>query len=425
MGTLARVSETGSLFCVVIDPQAVVEAVRRTEIGANVIGADDDWRQIVVTPDPDSPSHRLTLSLKTRQIDQVFFRRAIPDLLTRVNTINASDPKSKETLERLIPHFEACIELTAEPAFHSQSGFLEVMTIVARLIDGVFVIPAGFLDCESREILMESGFCNPEAIIPPVPEFPAAADAREETVDSEEPTPDPAHEPVDPPVARRVAERMYAMLAVAYRGVLDINPERPNRDAYLAKLADWFWTLNVGHELEEYERHVLDQPLGALGPEEAAQISQSLEAVAVLAWSLQLIELPAHDQFVQAKRLADVLGLFREDTRFVIDSAELRCEAVVRATADRIMAVHWRLREFELSPKPIDFAAMCRDSWFGALDADALPMVENDLAIGTQSIARIDQGLRQRVKLATQYRHRAINWLCGHHRLFSHVDTST
>lgn len=415
----------GSLFSVAIDPQAVVEAVRQAQAAAEVIGADDDWRQIIVRPDPDSPDHRLTLSLKTRQIDQVFFRRAIPDLLSRLHPIVALDPSRKDALERLIPHFEACIELVAEPAFHTQAGFLEVMTIVARLIDGVFVIPVGFLDCESREILMESGFCNPDAVLPPIPEFPAAVGMLEHESVVEEIAPAPAPELVDPPAATRVAERMYAMLAVAYRGVLDINPERPNRDAYLARLADWFWSLNVGHELEEYERHVLDQPLGAIGAEPAAQISQSLESVSVLAWALQLVELPAHDQFVQAKRLADVLGLFREDTRFVIDSAELRCEAVLRAAADRIMAVHWRLREFELNPHPVDFAAMCRDSWFGALDADALPLINNDLAIGTESISRADPSLRQRIKLATQHRHRAINWLCGHHRLFSHVDTST
>jgi hypothetical protein len=413
------------LFSVNFDPQAVVEAVRQTQIPAEVIGADDDWRQIIITPDPDSPTHRLTMSLKTRQIDQVFFRRGIPDLLSRLTAIPSLEPDRKEGLERIIPHFSACIELHADPAFHAQSGFLEIMTIVARLVDGVFVIPAGFLDSESREILMESGFSNPEAVLPPVPEFPTAAGLLEHERVIEPERTEPAREPVDPPVARRVAERMYAMLAVAYRGVLDINPERPNRDAYLARLADWFWTLDVGHELEEYERYVLDQPLGAVGTDEAQQLSLTLESVAVLAWSLQLVEMPAHDQLVQAKRLADVLGLFREDTRFVIDSAELRCEAVLRAAADRVLAVHWRLREFELSPRPIDFAAMCRDSWFGALDADALPIIDNDLALGGQPIARADPSLRQRVKLATQHRHRAINWLCGHHTLFSHVDTST
>jgi len=415
--TLPDVSEFGSLLSVTIDPAAAVAALRDSGLSVEVVGAEEDWRQLIVSP-RDNKSGRLTMVLKTREVDQLFFRKTTPNLIRRIAQLPAQDLERQRDLQRLIPHLGVCLELTAEPAFSERGEFIEAMTLLARLIDGVFVIPAGFLDCESREILTAAGMCNPKAHLPVIPDFPAGVE--------DDYSPDEAFEGTfDPPIARRVAERMYTMLTVAYRGVLDINQERPERQVRLTQLGDWFWTLEVGHELEEYERYILDQPLGAITREQAQQLSQQFESVVVLAWSLGLVELPRHDEFVQAKKLADLLGLLREDTRFVIDSAELRSELDLRAAADQMMAVHWRLREFELSPRPVDFAGMCRDSWFGSIDLSSLPIIEGDLAIAGQPITRADPATRNRAQIAIQHRHRAINWVCGHHPVFSKVDIST
>ncbi|GIW75222.1 MAG: hypothetical protein KatS3mg104_0285 [Phycisphaerae bacterium] len=421
-------SEHASLFSLQIDPIAVIESIRQTSIPFEVLGPEEDWRKIIITPDPQASSQQLTLSLKQRSIDQVFFRKKIPDLMSTVQRITAFDPRRQESLLRLIPNWNVCIELTAEPTFYQHPDFLRVMTLVARLVEGVFVIPTGFLDSESREILMNNGTSNPQAVLPVGLPFPAPTDTPlTQSAPSALPrieTPTGAHDFLIPD-ARRVAERMYVMLAVAYRGVLDINPDRPNRDAYLARLADWFWSMNIGHELEEHERYVLDQPLGELGLQRAQELVQSFEAVSILAWALELVELTAHDQFVQPKRLVETLGLFREDARFVIDSAQLRCEAEIRTVADRILAVHWRLRELEIHPRPVDFLSMCRDGWFGAFDTESLTMIENDLSVSQQPITRIDPTMRQRLHQSIRQRHQALNWLCGHHPVFSHVKIST
>ncbi len=420
--TLPGVSEFGSLLSITIDPAAAVAALREGGLPVEVVGADEDWRQLIISPRNGSSggsSGRLTMVLKTREIDQLFFRKTTPNLVRRIAQLPAEDPKRQRDLQRLIPHLSVCLEMTAEPAFSEYGEFIEAMTLVARLIDGIFVIPAGVLDCESREILTAAGKSNPDAQLPVIPEFPAGVEddePQEEAFESGD------HEP---PTARRVAERMYTMLAVAYRGVLDINQERPERQVRLTQLGDWFWTLEVGHELEEYERYILDQPLGDISREHAQQLSQQFESVLVLAWSLGLVDLPAHDHFVQAKKLADVLGMLREDTRFVIDSAELRSELDLRAAADRLMAVHWRLREYELTPRPVDFEGMCRDAWFGPIDLGSLPTIEGDLAIAGQPITRADPAIRIRTQIAIQHRHRAINWVCGHHPVFSRVDIST
>lgn len=440
-GTLWLVSELGSLFSLSIDPLATLEALRGSGVSLEVLGPDDEWRQIIITPslsDAASPVARLTLTLKTRQLDQLYFRKIVPDLLMRVSQIVTDEVGRQHALESLIPHFGACIELVAEPGFAQHDDFLKSMTLVARLIEGVFIIPAGFLDAESREILMSNGTSHPDARLPAIPEWPVLVsepierrylghgDAGQSITIPATEVFDPHDEPeVATPVARRVAERMYAMLTVAYRGVLDINSERSNREAYLTRLADWFWTLNVGHELEEHERHILDQPLGAIGHDAAMTISQQLEAVVVLAWALELVELPEPDQLVQAKRLADVLGLFREDTRYVIDSAELRHDHELRTAADRIMAVHWRLREFAVNPRAVDFQRMCDESWFGPIDPGSIPLLKGDLAIGGIPLVSTDPAIVKRVFASIQHRHRAINWLCGHHAVFSQVDIST
>ncbi len=60
-------------------------------------------------------------------------------------------------------------------------------------------------------------------------------------------------EPV-PPTAERVVRRMYALLALAARGLLDMNLKMGNKPAYrLDKLHQWLEALDIAEEFEPDE----------------------------------------------------------------------------------------------------------------------------------------------------------------------------
>ncbi|MBC7782552.1 MAG: DUF4272 domain-containing protein [Burkholderiales bacterium] len=417
-------SQQGNLFSISIHPQAVVDALREAGLAIEITGAEDEWRQITIRPRiDDGGDHRLVLALKTRDTDQLYFRRQLPAMINVISQIPAEDVPRRDALQQLAERFGACITLTADPGFSEHGEFIEAMTLVARLIDGIFVIQSGFLDAESREVLMIDGTSSADAVLPALPEFPTAV--RDTLHDDQEQDVLPFDVPFNPPPPRRVAERMYVLLTIAYRGALETHPERPERTEKLHRLAEWFWSLNIGHEMEESERHFLDQPLGGIAQEEAHRLAVQFESVMVLGWALGLLPLLNHDQFVQPALVAEALGLFGEDTHFVIDSAELREHAELCGVGDRIMAVHWRLREFELNPVAIDFAGMARSAWFGQIDLRNLPMIDGDLALSGAPVASADPAVRRRCQLGIESRHRALNWACGHHRIFSQVDVST
>ncbi len=420
----------------------MVEILRAADLPIEIIGSDDDWRQIFIFPrERKDDSHKLIFTLKTNTIDHLFFRRQIPAMTTLISQIPAKDTEIQNRLLKLTQHLGVCIGMAAEPGFSDHEEFIEAMTLVARQIEGFFSIHTGFLDSESRAILLNDGTSNRDAELPSIPQYMTAQSqprhelptqsiedllfTDETTANPDDPDSEAFDPPINPPLARRVAERMYVLLSLAYRGALESNPEKPERIEKLHRLGEWFWGLEIGHEIEDMERYYLDRNLGEIPHEESQQLAIQFESVMVLAWALRLLPLNPHDEIIQPIKVAETLGLFGEDTHVAIDSAELRSFDQIRTAADRIMAIHWRLREYELNPEPINFYDMAKSAWFGELDIRTLPLAENDLAFNGVPISKVDATFRRRCQLGIQWRHRALNWLCGHHVLFSQVDVST
>jgi hypothetical protein len=93
--------------------------------------------------------------------------------------------------------------------------------------------------------------------------------------------------------------------------------------------------------------------------------------------------------------------------------------------ANRLFALHWRLREFSLRPQPIAFVQFASKAWFGPLDLSGVAIADGDLAIDGIPIVKAPPA-RFRSCLSTLLeRHLAINWLAGGNSIYSEVDVST
>ena len=76
--------------------------------------------------------------------------------------------------------------------------------------------------------------------------------------------------------------------------------------------------------------------------------------------------------------------------RSILGGPALRDEAELERLREQMFAIHWRLREWRLRPRSIDFTDLARTAWFGPLDLGAARLVENDLAIGDAPVSRAD-----------------------------------
>jgi hypothetical protein len=335
-------------------------------------------------------------------------------MVNYVSRIPAADVERQQQLKRLAPHLAVCVGMVAEPTFVAAPEFLRAAALVARACDGLVHLPRGFIDAASRAILLNDGSCDADARMPQLPE-PGFEDA-----------PGDIDAAFASPTASRVAERMLVMLATAYRAAIELDFKSADRPAAHARLADWFWSLEVGHELEAHESHVLNLPVGELSPDDAHGYRCAFEDVAILAWGLRLLDMPGIDEQIDARRLGKTLGMFNEDARFVIDSADLRDPIDLRTHADTLLLIHWRLRDWQHRPtRRVDFNIAAAERWLGSIDTSHVRLINGDLDVGGRSIHNTAAEVVRRCCHTIERRHRAINWLCGTHAVYSQVIVNT
>lgn len=119
-------------------------------------------------------------------------------------------------------------------------------------------------------------------------------------------------------------------------------------------------------------------------------------------------------------------GLLNVDVaRKLLAEPELRTIEEIRVLRNRLLAVHWRLRNFRVSPKEMDFAEFARTCWFGPLDLTGLTLVDGDLAIQGKRIDRADPGLVGSAESIATERHQAVNWLWEGPEMYSEASVAT
>ena len=241
-------------------------------------------------------------------------------------------------------------------------------------------------------------------------------------------------EEAKPPTPERVARRALALTAVTARAILEQGPANLGKAGSNQGLMGWLrgltaslrsrsdtcqylmtWIKNIGidDEFEPDEWQVLQRPLGRL--DEQAQLNSTwrLEGLVVLAWALDRFEIPLHDKLVEFNPLWRSLGLLRRprQVRSLLKKPMLRSREEIGSLRNRFFALHWRLRNFQINRKVMDFAEFARTCWFGPLDISGLPLVEGDLGLQGKRIDRASSDVFSSAHSSAQERHQAANWL--------------
>ncbi len=234
------------------------------------------------------------------------------------------------------------------------------------------------------------------------------------------PVPPPA---LEPPAADRVLRRALALAATSLRGQLEY--EAAHRESYLKHLREAVLRHGLGRELEEEERSIIALPVGAPTPQQTTSASWRAEGLAVLSWALGIVELPAHDRIAERDHLVMMGWLLAEVLPPDAAAPKLRAASELEAMRKHLLGVHWRLRDFGIRPRAMDFAAFSRKCWFGSFDLMGVRLIDGDLAIGDAPIHRAAPEALSRANSIAVERHHAINWLCGEASLYADVETST
>jgi hypothetical protein len=289
--------------------------------------------------------------------------------------------------------------LVIEPGFRHGDGVWRWLAALARAGGGMIFLAGAFLDEKSRPLAAPPGLAL-------------------ETVRGRA-----AHLHA-PPDAARVLRRAWALAAIAERGFIEAGARSDDAGA-LDALRAWIDLSGTRTELEAEERSVIDRPLGTLHGQQIVDATWRSEGVAVLAWALGLAAMPAHDEQADAAELAAVLGFAPLAPAAAPPVLGLRPLDELERAERRLLAVHWRVRQLQVEPGPVDFVRFSQEAWFGGFDLFGIAVADRDLAVGGAPIVGADPDLVRITSSIAAERHQAIAWVCGDDPRYSAIDTST
>jgi hypothetical protein len=228
-----------------------------------------------------------------------------------------------------------------------------------------------------------------------------------------------------PPSAERVARRALVLAAVVCRSAIEGDAGNAEAEAFRQSVLAWTETIGIAPEMESDEMKLLRTPLGGLTSRERIDGTWRAEGLAVLGWALGRSELPPYDVGADPLAVADALGFREAANETVLADARLRAPEELVALADELLALHWRLRQYSLDGKAIDFKSTAAKAWFGPLPIARLRLAEGDLELRGVPIFRAPEALwREAMSIASE-RQQAANWLMGQDEIYSEVTTDT
>jgi hypothetical protein len=169
----------------------------------------------------------------------------------------------------------------------------------------------------------------------------------------------------------------------------------------------------------------LTTPLGRLVQRDAVNASWLTEAAVCLAWALGQADLPDYETEADGADVANTL-YFLDDTADAFRARlELRPCEELEAPLDTCLTLHWRLRDFSIRPRSLDFRAFAEQCQWANMRLDQVRLVDNDLSIDGRALTEAPERVwRNRLSIASE-RHRAAEWLLGQKPLYSEVTADT
>jgi hypothetical protein len=411
-----------------IDPVGVLQVLRELAPDVEVEGTGDAWSRATIR-------ERTGLLRKARTLSfghsPDYY--AGPDWTTQMRGMQGyfsrfPEAPQKSRIMRLIAAFRFALTLwpVPEPDLYidSEDPRLRYVFAVAKHLDAALFLPSGLRDASGR-LLYGAEPADPAAIMPAIYHDVLVKPRSERTRADFGTVPNVGDPP--PPTAARVARRACALAAVTGRALLEQERlDDPNAEGTRQEILSWLDAIGIRQELEPREAEFLKMPLGAPPRQQAVDFTWRLEGLAVLAWALGRFELPPYDQLVTPADLLRSLGILDADAaRNLLASPSLRPPEELAAQRERIFTVHWRLTDWRVRPKPMDFEKLARTAWFGPLDLSGLRIVESDLAIGDLALSRAPADAVGSTASAAMERHLAANWLNGGSEIYSETDVST
>ncbi len=401
-----------TLFCYLNSPDDA--AAFLSEHGAIVEGGKDKWTATYVFPGKFLQKKKtVTFNYDREWCSPPNWPKQIQGMTNYIGNFQMEETTRFKVM-RLIRQFEFAIGIVNEPeTSKNDDPRFGLMQALAEYMQGCFFIPGAILDASFRAFAAADGDTTPGAVIPETGEENPPQD---DTGDEAEPV---------PPTPERVGRRMYVMLALAARGLLDMNLQQGNTPAYgLTKLHEWFESLNIAGELEPREKEILYTAEQELSQQDCINCVWSLEALVVIAWALELTSLPPYDQLVETDELLKELSFLDvEGCKHKLSKASLRPGEDLDRYHEQIFAYDWRMVDYRVNAGPVDYANV--KIGLKAFDLSWARLIDGDLALQGKRIDMAEPDLFGAMCSLAVERHKASNWLQGYAVRYSDISPDT
>ena len=222
---------------------------------------------------------------------------------------------------------------------------------------------------------------------------------------------------------RQIVDRLLSLIALANRLGLESQShfEREDHEARFDLIA-WLIDARAIDELSNFERGVLEAPLGVLSDGERDRLIFSLESALPLAWALNLVQRsPSRPDPIDGGELLPALPEPGQDVGGFRQGGDVVSEEVAAAEREMAEIWLWRLsveqdRREEEQTGSMETLEIIYETIDEALEAgyELAIAVDGDFALNGTSVRELRPDQIDFAAMVGEARLHALNWLCGY-----------